>query len=130
MRIASPAVLPPSLDLNKLDFFSRWYGEFTNVYEIGDDPINTFCFGYWYPGSESEHSRAVCVIEEHERFSLQTRSYFWRIAEIDIERQDDWLVFSRQQEDLSSDALRSFLADCKNLSEHLRDEGKRLNPGN
>jgi len=128
MKIATSAILPASLDLKGLSFFSRWYGSFTNVYEVCVDPVRIFCFGYWFPNSDSEPNRAVCIIEEHEKFSLKTRSFLWSMAEITIERQNDWLIFSREQDDLSADQLSSFVTDSKSLLEHLRSEGKRLAP--
>jgi hypothetical protein len=126
MRICSPKDIPPTLDLNRLSFFSRWSGDFTNVYEVDGTSAKTFCFGYWYPSRDFPDNRAVCVIEEHESFRVTTNSALWQISEMSVERQNGWLIFSRLQDELSMDDLDSFLTDSRNFLEHLRSEGKRF----
>jgi hypothetical protein len=119
--------LPTSLDVKKLSFISRWHGEFINFTDRYIGPPQTFLFGYRDEGTESSISRGVVIIEESKRFPLETRSMLWRVAEIKVERQHEWLIFSRIQNDLSPEALESLRVDSQHFLEHLRDEGKRLN---
>jgi hypothetical protein len=114
---------PPSLDLKKLSFFSRWYGNVSSFTEVPDPDAKIFCFGYSYDTGETSGSIAAIVVEEHEKFSLEVRSAIWRIAEIHIERNGEWLVLWRDQKDLSREALLDFVVDAKNLIGHLRDQG-------
>jgi hypothetical protein len=120
-------IWPDSFDPRKLTFFSNWNGSVLNFAEAPDGTERVFYFGYLNDNGESRICRAVAVIEEHNKFSLETSSMLWRIAEISVERQDKWIVFSREQNDLSTEGLEDFLVDSKNFLKHFRDEGDRLN---
>ena len=119
--------LPYPFNPEQLTFFSRANENIFNVTEAYDGSAKRFSFGFSCDRAEARESRAVAVIEELQEFVLETNSMLWRVAEIDVERQNQWVVFSRIQNDLSVEKLTDFLDDSKNFLEHLRDEGKRLN---
>ena len=119
--------LPESLKLKKISFVALWSYDVLNLTTNFENSKRSYSFGYLYDDGETEKiSRACTVIEHREIFSLETRSMIWQIAEIDVERQNEWLIFSRQQNDLSREALSEFLVDSRNYLEHFRDEHERL----
>jgi hypothetical protein len=119
------ALLSP-LNPKRLSFFSRWNGEVASWTEVRKGSIIAVIFGYIDQGGETETLKAVAAIWDSSRFSLETRSMIWNIAEIKVKRQNEWVVFSRNQNDLSPSALEEFLLDSANFLEHLKDESKRL----
>ena len=59
-------------------------------------------YGFFQDSSEGgTRSLAIAAVEEATLLRLSTRSSLWRVAEIEVERRCDWLVFSRNQKDLS-----------------------------
>lgn len=71
-------------------------------------------------------NEAIAVTLEPTRVPLVSRSStLWRAAEIRVERKDDVLIFTREQDDLTQDGLEDFLKDCSNYLQHLREEAVR-----
>jgi hypothetical protein len=84
-------------------------------------------YGYRQDSSDGPPShRAVVAVEEATELPTRMQiSALWRTAEIDVQRRKDWIVFSRSQEDLTSEGLKDFSNDCASYLEYLLEEAVR-----